>query len=181
MYYLWTECFTIYQMNALWNSLEFPFEYFKQIKLEKNIAKDLKDQIELIETEETIYNYKNMMALMKNKDLDNFLSLVLWGKDKNEENTVINYNEEYFCNLMKERSAVNDLKSPLWIVLPLKQKILMWVSQYNQLEFKIMTLLLFLEIKVNIKKIKQIDKEIEGTVTNLVIICHNYFCISILI
>ena len=66
MYYLWTECFTVDQMNALWNSLEFPFEYFKQIKSEKNITKNIKDQIELVEKEENAYSYKNIMSSMKN-------------------------------------------------------------------------------------------------------------------
>ena len=61
MYYLWTESFTIDQMNALWSSLEFPFEYFKLIKLNKNITKALKDQIELIEKGENTYKYNSMI------------------------------------------------------------------------------------------------------------------------
>ena len=111
---------------------------------------------------------------MKNKDLDIFLDLILFGKDKNEMNSDIDFNEEYFCHLMKEKSYFNDLKSPLWLILSLKQKVLLWVFQSNQLEFKIMALFLFKEIQINIKKIKLIDKEIEGTVANLVIICLKY-------
>ena len=111
---------------------------------------------------------------MKNKDLDIFLDPILFGKDKDEMDTENDLNEEYFCNLMEERSYANDFKSPLWLILSLKQKVLLWVFQSKQLEFKIMTLLLFKEIKFNIKKIKLIDKEIEGTITNLVIICLKY-------
>ena len=155
-------------MNALWNTLEFPFEYFKQIKLNKNITENFREQIELIEKGESTYNYRTMINTMKNKDLSILLDIILYGKDK-KENAETTITEEYFSFLMNERTSFNDFKSPLWLVLSLKQKVLMWAYQYHPLEFKIMTLLLFQEIMFHIKKIKQIDKEIEGTVTNFVI------------
>ena len=69
---------------------------------------------------------------------------------------------------MKERSAINDVKTPLWIILTLKQKILLCSFQSSDFEIKIMTLMILKEMRMGIKKLRIIDKELEGTVTNLV-------------
>ena len=155
-------------MNCLWNSLEFPFEYFKLLKKSKLVTGSFKEEIERIERWEVVYNYREMVKLMKNKELNLLLETILSYiyDDGNDEN--IKQDNECFCKIMVKSKELNDLKSPLWTILPLKTKMIMCVSQNDSLELKIMTLLILKEMRIGIKKLKMIDKELEGTVSNLV-------------
>ena len=105
---------------------------------------------------------------MKNKELNLLLETILSYiyHDGNDEN--IKQDNECFCKIMVKSKELNDLKSPLWTILPLKTKMIMCVSQNDSLELKIMTLLILKEMRIGIKKLKMIDKELEGTVSNLV-------------
>ena len=156
-------------MNCLWNSLEFPFEYFKMIKKNKLVTDSFKEEIERIERYEVVYNYREMVKLMKNKELNLFLETILLDINQDINNENVRQDIQHFYKLINERQEFNDLKTPLWLILPLKTKIIMCISQVDSFELKIMALLILKEVRMGIKRLRMIDKELEGTVTNLVI------------
>ena len=110
------------------------------------------------------------MKSMKPKELDIFLEFSIYDKvnlqiDKTENHK---WNKNNFIELMEHKAKINDFKSPLWMVLPLKEKVMMWMSQTDLVEFKLMTFMILKEVQTNFLTLKSIDKELEGTVNNLV-------------
>ena len=138
------------------------------LKKNKLITDSFKEEIERIERWEVVYNYRELVKLMKNKELNLLLETILSDiyQEENDEN--IKQDNECFFKIMIKWREFNDLKTPLWLILPLKTKMIMWISQNDNFELKIMTLLILKEMRIGIKKLRMIDKELEGTVSNLV-------------
>ena len=170
LFNLWTKYFNITQKICLWNSLEIPFKYIEKLAELENAPARLKDFVTDIESEKAIYDYKKAISSMKAKDLQILLNFIIFGQidAKNLKSNLKQSHEEYFSDLMQQKAKFSDAKFPLWFILTLKEKVLMWISQTNPVEFKLMVLLILIEQNMNNSSLWHIDKELEGTINNLV-------------
>ena len=93
---------------------------------------------------------------MKANELDVFISYYIFGNANSllHKNKRYESKEKYFENLLQNRLKFNDIKSPLWLILSLKEKILMCVLQTNPIEFKLMVLMIWKERYFNSNSLK---------------------------
>ena len=93
----------------------------------KNAPSSFKKLVLKAEKDEYFNNYLNIMNSMKPKELDLLLTYTIYDKVDSQFSQSENhkFSQANFVELMKRKAKINDFKSPLWIVLPLKEKVMM--------------------------------------------------------
>ena len=114
------------------------------------------DLVSRIENNESEYIYYDIISSMTAKELDIFLSVAVFGNTdlKNYNKKLKDNKEEYFERLCQEWYKMSNIKSPLWLILSIKEKILMCTLQKHPIEFKLMVLMIWRELNFSSKNLK---------------------------
>lgn len=146
VYDLWFTQFNTQDRMRLWNSLDFPFEYFKILTTQMKWSRQFKKECKKVVNNENVYNYGNLLKLLNYTEMKYLAEIIIEGEigkqTRTDELMDINDKFDQFKYISKHVDNLNDNKSSLWIPLSVEDKFRLFINQRNLRESQLMQMLM---------------------------------------
>ena len=169
---------------TLWNSLGFPIDYFTKVanpKVGKNSNSNnlfykfiaiLKESLNKTMNSSKRFKYKKFLYMLDNKELHMLAEFILEDKiDFSEEQDKLKHEKvqkKIFWRVNNICTQYWDFRTQLWLSLPINDRLLLIVSEYDKREADLMTLLIFNQYSNQRKTITNVDTKMENSIKNLI-------------
>ena len=169
---------------TLWNSLGFPIDYFTKVanpKVGKNSNSNnlfykfiaiLKESLNKTMNSSKRFKYKKFLYMLDNKELHMLAEFILEDKiDFSEEQDKLKHEKvqkKIFRRVNNICTQYWDFRTQLWLSLPINDRLLLIVSEYDKREADLMTLLIFNQYSNQRKTITNVDTKMENSIKNLI-------------